>query len=271
MKNRLLERARPLYQLISGSTSIDVRRLASSLAGVPYFIATAAKYRTMTRGDRFRLRLRDLYPITGDRRLAAGTASGHYFHQDLWAARKIFARRPSRHVDVGSRMDGFVAHVLVFTRVEVVDIRALDAKVEGLSFTRGNGDALECFADDSVESLSSLHALEHFGLGRYGDPVDPDACFRAMSALARVLQPGGRLYLGVPIGRERLEFNAQRVFSPDTVLAGFPRLDLVSFSAVDDDGRFVADADPAMFSPARYACGLFEFTKPSHSAVRDRA
>ena len=38
----------------------------------------------------------------------SGNASGHYFHQDLLVANMIFKTNPKRHVDVGSRMDGFV-------------------------------------------------------------------------------------------------------------------------------------------------------------------
>jgi hypothetical protein len=166
-------------------------------------------------------------------------------------------------VDVGSRVDGFVAHLLVFMPVEVVDIRPLEPGVDGLTFVRGNGESLDSLAPDSVESISSLHAIEHFGLGRYGDPVNPAACFTAMTSLARVLQPGGRLYVGVPIGRERVEFNAQRVFAPTTILDGFRDLELLSFSAVDDDGNMRADVVPTDFAEARYSCGLFEFTKPA--------
>jgi SAM-dependent methyltransferase len=261
MRQPAFERLRAWHQILSGASSVDVRRVALSLAGIPSFLTTAVAYRRLSRGGPFELRLRDIYPITADRYLSAGTASGHYFHQDLWAARKIFAKRPARHVDVGSRIDGFVAHLLVFTSVEVVDIRPLGSHVESLTFVRGNGESLDCFADESIDSLSSLHALEHFGLGRYGDPVNPGACFRAMNALARVLRPGGRLYVGVPIGRERVEFNAQRVFAPSTVLEGFRGLDSLSFSAVDDEGNLRVDADPQDFSNSRYACGLFEFTK----------
>ncbi len=58
-------------------------------------------------------------------------AGGHYFHQDLWAAKKIFKRRPMTHVDIGSRVDGFVAHLLVFMPVTAVDIRYLDSNIEG--------------------------------------------------------------------------------------------------------------------------------------------
>jgi hypothetical protein len=73
--------------------------------------------------------------------------------------------------------------------VTVIDIRPLTSTVEGLTFMQADATDLAGIQDDSVESLSSLHAVEHFGLGRYGDPVEPDACFRAMQALVRVLQP----------------------------------------------------------------------------------
>ncbi len=119
------------------------------------------------------------------------------------------------------------------------------------------------FPDHSVDSLSSLHAAEHFGLGRYSDPIDPRSCFRFMSSLQRVLRPGGRLYFSVPIGRERLAFNAHRVFDTRTVLSAFRELELVSFSFVDDNGAMHEDVELSVFPPSEYACGLFEFTKPS--------
>jgi len=56
-----------------------------------------------------------------DRFDPGGDASGHYFHQDLIVARRIFERDPRKHVDVGSRIDGFVAHLAVFRQVEVID------------------------------------------------------------------------------------------------------------------------------------------------------
>jgi hypothetical protein len=261
MKRHLFEGLRPFHQILTGTASIDARRVALGLVGIPKFLATAAEYRKRSQGGPFELRWRDLYPITADRYLSAGTASGHYFHQDLWAARRIFAHRPTRHVDVGSRVDGFVAHLLVFMSVEVVDIRHLEADVDGLRFVQGNGEVLDSFGDNTIDSLSSLHAIEHFGLGRYGDPVNPDACFAAMNALTRVLQTDGRLYVGIPIGRQRVEFNAQRVFAPATILHGFRQLQLLSFSAVDDDGHLRTDVRPDDFSEARFACGLFEFTK----------
>ena len=66
---------------------------------------------------------------------------------------------------------------------------------------------------ESTDSLSCLHALEHFGLGRYGDPVDYDGYLKGFDNLYRILKPGGRLYFSVPMGPQRIEFDAHRVFS----------------------------------------------------------
>jgi SAM-dependent methyltransferase len=204
---------------------------------------------------------RHIYPILTDRESAAGTARGHYFHQDLWAAKKIYEARPTEHIDIGSRVDGFIAHLLVFRHVKIIDIRKLPDTVPGLTFIQADATNLDPFADNSVESMSSLHAIEHFGLGRYGDPIDPNACFKAMRAMARVLRPGGQLYVSVPIGKERLEFNAHRVFSTHTILNAFTNLSLMSFAAVDDGGDFHNPADVNAFESSLFSCGMFEFVK----------
>ena len=65
------------------------------------------------------------------------------------------------------------------------------------------------------------------------------------------------------MGRERVEFNAHRVFSPKTVLDTFSGLELVSFSFVGDDGCLYEDVDPLQLPESDLACGLFEFTKRS--------
>lgn len=209
----------------------------------------------------FRLRFRDAFPILTDRHESAGLADGHYFHQDLWAARKIYLSRPNAHIDVGSRIDGFVAHVLTYMPVTVVDIRPLVSNIEGLTILRDDATSLSMLSKNSVVSLSSLHAAEHFGLGRYSDPIDPNACFKFMDALQNVLAPGGRLYFSVPVGRERVEFNAHRVFSPRTILEAFSQLTLLSFSYVGDDGALYQDVTPSALPESDMACGLFEFTK----------
>jgi hypothetical protein len=242
-------------------TGFHPRVLLRSLRGLPIFLRDLLQYRKRNERVAFQFLLTDMFPILTDRQDVAGMASGHYFHQDLWAARKIFERRPATHVDIGSRVDGFVAHLLAFMPVTVVDIRRLDSKVKNLNFLQDDATEMSRVEDDTLDSVSSLHAAEHFGLGRYSDPIDPQACFTFMHTLQRVLSPGGRLYFSVPVGRERVEFNAHRVFAPKTILDSFSMLQLVSFSLVADDDQLYENVDPLTIPDSDLACGLFEFTK----------
>jgi SAM-dependent methyltransferase len=247
------------YQICAGAL-LDPIALARRAIELPSFVSNTVRYaRAQPREGSFRLRARYVYPALGDRRAGAGQASGHYFHQDVWAARHIFRRNPERHVDVGSSVAGFVAHLLCFREVEYVDLRPLRTNATGLRFRRGDLTALP-YPDASIESLSALHVVEHIGLGRYGDPIDPDGWRKALAELVRVLAPGGRLYISMPIGRERLEFDAHRVFSPRTIIEAVAGLDLLEFSLVDDNGYYVAEADPETFC-GWYCCGLFAFGK----------
>lgn len=239
----------------------DPRRHVRAVRGVAPYIRNLRDYRARQQDAPPSLRLgAHVYPCLTDRYELAGTASGHYFHQDIWAARRIFEAAPARHVDVGSRVDGFVAHLLCFREVEVVDLRPLVSSDPRLRFVQASMLSLP-YSDGAVESISCLHAAEHVGLGRYGDAVDPLGCFAAMRELKRVVAAGGRLYFSVPIGRERVEFDAHRVFAPRTILEVFDDLELAAFGAVDDRGDLAEEAEPEQFADSHYACGLFLFEK----------
>ncbi len=235
-------------------TWINVKR-------TPVFIRQLLQYQRLNTDPSLRAHMGTLWPILHDSQQQAGIQDWTYFQQDLWAARKIFCRRPTRHVDVGSRVDGFISHLLVFMSVCLVDIRPLKENVAGLSVVTGDATELPMFEANSIQSLSSLHAAEHFGLGRYSDPVDPDAWRRFMKSLQRVLAPDGRLYFSVPLGRQRVEFNAHRIFDADTILGTFDALALVSFSFVDGRGRIHENVAPDQARGIECGCGLFEFTK----------
>jgi SAM-dependent methyltransferase len=239
----------------------DFRKGFLAISEIPYFIKTVRSYARAAKNTDFPLGIRNLRPMLTDRKAQAGYFNSIYFFQDIWAARKIHDRKPARHSDVGSSIEGFVAHVLCFTSIEVIDIRPLQISMPGLTFVQEDATTLSRFEDNSIGSLSSLHAIEHFGLGRYGDPLSADAYYRAMRSLARVLMPNGRLYFSVPIGRQRVQFNSQRIFSPLTIIDIFKDLKLVSFSAVNDLGAFIEDARPEDFAELKCGCGMFEFTK----------
>lgn len=204
----------------------------------------------------------DFYrPQLGEQHQGAGSADGHYFWQDLLVARRVAQTDPARHLDVGSRVDGFVAHLLAFRDVQVVDIRDLDSAIEGLTFVRADGRTLSGIEDGSVESLSSLHALEHFGLGRYGDELDPKGHLEGMRALQRVLARGGRLWISFPIGLPRVEFNSQRVIDPVEPVELLQDLHLVSFTAIPSAGEPLYGASPSDYRNDENWCGLYEFTR----------
>ena len=175
------------------------------------------------------------YFISTDKTKDAGNL-GSYFWQDLWAARHIFTNKPEVHYDIGSRIDGFIAHLASFNqKVRLLDLRPMKSSIPGVEFTQCDATNMEQIPDDSIESLSALCSLEHFGLGRYGDKIDPEACFKCFKAIVRKLQIGGVAYISVPIGKEHLEFNAHRVFFASTIKESFLPLVLEEFSSTYKD------------------------------------
>lgn len=229
---------------------------------LPVFLKNLLQFRVMHGGQKLPLRLKDIYVTTADKYRQAGVAKGHYFFQDIWAASKIYQKHIRHHIDIGSRIDGFVAHLLPFCKVDHVDLRPLESRVENLNYIQGSILQLP-FADNSINSLSCLHVIEHIGLGRYGDPLDPAGYETAALELIRVLKPGGTLYIGTPVGQERVCFDAHRVFHPATIFQLFARLELQEFALIDDKGDCViVNADVDQAASCRYGCGLFEFLKP---------
>jgi SAM-dependent methyltransferase len=120
------------------------------------------------------------------------------------------------------------------------------------------------FADEAVASLSCMHVVEHIGLGRYGDRLDPEGDVKALAELKRVLAPGGNLLFVVPVGRPRIIFNAHRIYSFDQIRSYFENLDLIDFSLIPDNrenGGLIRNATPAMADAQEYGCGCFYFRK----------
>lgn len=67
---------------------------------------------------------------------------------------------------------------------------------------------------DQFDILVSFSTLEHEGLGRYGDPLNPNADLERMIKIRQLLKPGGLFFLGVPNSQDGLIFNAQRTYGP---------------------------------------------------------
>jgi hypothetical protein len=213
-----------------------------------------------------RLRLADSYPCLTD--WSSSTPfDPHYFYQGAWLARRLADRKPNGlHVDVGSSVLT-ISVLSAFTETAFVDLRPLGSRLRGLHSIAADVGRLP-FADRSIASVSCLHVIEHIGLGRYGDDIDPRGSVNAAGALAALTAPGGRLYLSTPVGRERVCFNAHRVFAPETIAGWFSDMRLVEFSCIDDAGFFHEDVPMTSAAHYEYGCGLFVLERPASEPSR---
>jgi SAM-dependent methyltransferase len=247
---------------------VDLPRIGNSAPGLGRFCANLLKFRALQAKSDSKMRFGKLYPCIDEYDAESGTASGQYFHQDLLIAQRIFEANPKRHVDVASRVDGFVAHLAVFRKVEVFDIRPLTTSARNIIFRQCDVMAgIPAEFIDYCDSISCLHALEHFGLGRYGDHLDPDGHFKGFNNLHRILRSRGTLYLTVPIGPHRIEFNAHRVFGvPELIRMVSSKFTIRRFSFVDDagelhDGVALTSENSQRNFGCQFGLGIFELEK----------
>lgn len=190
-------------------------------------------------GDNAQFKLFDenQYILLSDCIQEAGNFGQEYFFQDLWAAREILRSNVKHVYDIGSRMDGYIAHLLAMDiQVTMLDIRPFKYNIDGLKFIQANAMDMHNIADNSMETVSGLCSFEHFGLGRYGDPIDYDGWRKALHEIKRTLKVGGTFYLSVPVSNiERVQFNAHRIFNPLTIIEEVsPELTLHEFSYIAD-------------------------------------
>ena len=232
-------------------------KILSGLAKYPSYLKDLRDYSKMEGAEP--VRLRDTYPCLFDK-TSTTHIDAHYFYQDIWAFKKIIQQKPKLHVDVGSNVK-FVGFTAAITKVQFVDIRPLE--VSNLdNFENVRGSILEMpYESNTLKSVSCLHVAEHIGLGRYGDNLDPFGTMKAARELSRCLAKGGHLYFSLPVGKPRLCFNAHRIHSPKQILDYFNDLKLMEFSGTDDKKRFIQNIDIDILEEAKYACGMFWFTK----------
>lgn len=213
---------------------------------------------------RFSMLWSDRYPCLHDRTITTGF-DRHYIYHPAWAARILAETLPKEHVDISSTLY-FCTLVSAFIPVKYYDYRPADLKLENLS--AGSADLLSLpFADGSIQSLSCMHVVEHVGLGRYGDPLDPDGDLKAIKELKRVLAPGGLLLFVVPVGGlSKIMFNAHRIYRYDQVMEYFSDLELKEFVLIPESpeyGGLVQNPPQELVDAQRYGCGCFCFRKKS--------
>lgn len=207
----------------------------------------------------------DFYPCLFDK-TSTTQIDAQYVYQGNWALARIVRTQPSMHVEVGSSV-GYVAMLAGVVKVTFVDIRPVKLALAQYSEVSGSIGTLP-FLDDSVPSFACLHVIEHVGLGRYGDQVDPLGPEKAFSEIVRVLKPGGYAYVSVPVGSPRVSFNGLRVFSASEVLCFLAGLKLVEMALVDARGEMRKNVAPSTVdafegaSGNDFGLGLFMLQKP---------
>lgn len=211
--------------------------------------------------QRFKLSWRDRYPCLKDRTTNTGF-DRHYIYHPAWAARVLVKTGAKAHVDISSSLN-FCSMISAFVPTEFYDYRPADLKLSNLSSEAADLLSLP-FQDGSIKSLSCMHVVEHVGLGRYGDPLDPDGDLKAIAELKRVLAVGGDLLFVVPVGRPRVMFNAHRIYSFEQIVGYFADFNLREFTLIPDDpltGGMICNATKNIADEQTYGCGCFWFKR----------
>ena len=226
------------------------------------FIKDFSTFREMSSGEsRFSILWRDRRPILNEN-TGSTDFDTHYVYHMAWAARVVAKIKPKKHIDISSSLY-FSTIVSAFVPTEFYDYRPANIKLG--NFSSGKADLLSLpFPDDSVESLSCLHVMEHIGLGRYGDSLDPAGDLKAFKEIGRVVARGGNFIFAVPMGKPRICFNAHRIYSYDQIVSYFDQFEIKEFSLIPDNAKnigMIDNASPEQANSQRYGCGCFWFVK----------
>ena len=208
---------------------------------------------------RFSINWNDRFPCLNDN--ATSTSfDRHYIFHTAWATRILAETQPISHIDISSSLY-FVSQISAFIPTQFYDYRPAELNLSGLQCKHANLLHLP-FEDASAASLSCMHVIEHVGLGRYGDPLDPDGDLAAIAELKRVLSIDGNLLFVVPIGKPKVMFNAHRIYSYNQIMEYFEELKLIEFSLIPDNaeqGGLIKNASKDLADKQNYGCGCFWF------------
>ncbi len=204
-----------------------------------------------------------IVPILGEDKEKSSKIIKHYFSQDLLVASYIYKNNPKKHVDVGSRVDGFVAHIAAFRKIEVFDIRYNNFQFKNIIFKKKDISKIDKSLINYCDSISCLHTIEHFGLGRYGDQIDPSGHIKGFKNLIKILKTGGTLYISFPVAdKNTIYFNSERSFNPKEILKWSNEVKLIKFDFIDDNEKIFLDANLEKFNKkVKYGCGIYTLKK----------
>ena len=227
----------------------------------PFVLKDYFAYTKIDKEKRFKIEPKNFYPQIKDKTIQTDF-DRHYVYHTSWAARKVKEINPVKHIDVSSSLY-FCGIVSAFIPVDFYDYRPADLKLSNLTSKEGNLHNLP-FESNSVSSISCMHTVEHVGLCRYGDPIDPNGDIKAINELKRVTTVGGNLIFVTPVGEPKIEFNAHRIYSYEQIVSYFEGFELREFSLIPEyrkSGGLIQNANPDLVKNEKYSCGCFWFVK----------
>lgn len=251
-----------IFYLKNKLTKINkLKSIINQLVKLPYQYLYLKKYNN--KYQRFSLKLANRWVCLGDN-VKQDTFDRHYVFHCAWAARVLKKIKPNFHIDISSSIN-FITIASAFIPIKFYDYRPLKINLQGLETDFADLENLN-FDDESVESISCMHVIEHIGLGRYGDRLDYNGDLKAIKELKRVVKNNGNLILVVPIsGEDKIQFNAHRVYRYATIIDYFSNFELIEFSLIRDDrfieNPFIQNATENDANAQVYGCGCFHLRK----------
>lgn len=252
-KFELYKIVRAYYSVFLGVFSKKMSSIKKISLILKYF-NDLKKYKHLEKNTKFKINWDNISPYIYDKMIYT-PIDPVYFYQDSWCAKKIFKNKPEHHYDVGSKAD-MLGIISQFTPATMVDIRSINLEMPGFKFQKGDILSLP-FKDNSIDSLSSICVIEHIGLGRYGDKLNPLGSEKAIKELKRVLSPNGNLYISVPVDKEnKIYFNAHRAFTRDYIIELFK-----PFKLIEEKYIYGRNLDDSYDAEKGFGTGLFHFKK----------
>lgn len=129
----------------------------------------------------------------------------------LWKAFDAFPIKGKQVAIFGSQVPWYEANSLAFgaTRCivfEYMPVISEDPRIVGRTYQEQLANPIQ------IDAGLSISSFEHDGLGRYGDPIDPDGDLKAMDTAKSIIKKGGLLYLSVPVGHDQVVWNCHRIY-----------------------------------------------------------
>jgi len=114
--------------------------------------------------------------------------------------------------------------------IEYNAINSMDSRIKTMTVAEYERNPIK------FDALISISSIEHDGLGRYGDPIDPYGDIKAMQKMKAMLHEDGLLFFAVPIGKDRLVWNAHRIYGKlrfPMIIDGWEIIDSTRFQPQD--------------------------------------